>query len=96
MRNNLAKLPDNRIVVVLTGRDILKDLIVRQHFLVLVIVDGDAKLVYIRIGSKIVIMLLNGFHDACPKALAILLLIHEECLTNQIRGMKDRDGRGIA
>jgi len=89
MRSDLAELPDDRLFIILTSSDILEDLIIGQQLLILVIVDGDTELVNILIGSKIMVMLLSGFHNACSKALAVLLFIHEEGATNQIGGVED-------
>jgi len=91
-----AELPDDHLFIVLTGSDILEDFIVRQQFLVLVIIDGDTELVNILVGSKIMGMFLNGFHNVCSKALAVLLLVHEEGSTNQIGGVNNWSGIGRA
>jgi len=52
------------------------------------------ELVNILVGSKVTVVFLNVFHNACSKALAILLFVHEEGVTNQIGGVEDRSGIG--
>ena len=82
--NDTLELPDLGTIFVLLF-DEVENLIVQQHLFILVIIDGAMKLEVGGVLAEYIIMLFNGLNDMCMEVLAIILLIEEKCLSNQIR-----------
>jgi len=86
----MTEFPDLCAITILL-LNVIKDLIIRQDFLILVIIDQAAELKTLRLLVKLGIIVLEGLNDAGMEALAIVLQFKQEGAANKVRGVECRE-----
>ncbi len=90
MCRDMTEFPDLCAIIILL-LNVIEDLIVRQDFLILIIIDRAAELKMLRFLMELGIMVLEGLNNVGTEALTIILWFKEEGVANEVGGVECRE-----